>query len=57
MAGRGRPKSEKPLDKKVSVRFTQKEYDILLEYAQTHKMSVTQAIRMCVEMKILTSQE
>ena len=57
MAGRGRPKSEKPLDKKVSVRFTQKEYDILLEYAQTHKVSVTQAIRMCVEMKILTSQE
>lgn len=57
MAGRGRPKSEKPLDKKVSVRFTQKEYDILLEYAQTHKMSVTQVIRMCVEMKILTSQE
>lgn len=57
MAGKGRPKSENPLDKKVSVRFTKKEYDILLEYAKSQNMSITQAIRMCVEMNILTLQK
>lgn len=57
MAGKGRPKSENPLDKKVSVRFTKEEYDILLEYAKSQNMSITQAIRMCVEMNILTLQK
>lgn len=31
MARTGRPKSDDPMDKKVSVRFTNEEYEILLE--------------------------
>ena len=56
MAKMGRPKSDNPMDKKVSVRFNQQEYDILLEYARTHEMTVTQVIKLCVEMKLLTKQ-
>lgn len=57
MPGRGRPKSEKPLDKKVSIRFTTEEYTILLEYANTHKITVTQAIKLCVKADIFDTQE
>ena len=56
MAKMGRPKSDNPMDKKVSVRFNQQEYDILLEYARTHEMTVTQVIKLCVEMKLLAKQ-
>lgn len=57
MPGRGRPKSEKPLDKKVSIRFTTEEYTILLEYANAHKITVTQAIKLCVKSEIFDTQQ
>ena len=57
MANMGRPKSDNPLDKKVSVRFTQGEYEVLLEYAKKHDMTVTQEVRLGVEKYILTKQK
>lgn len=52
----GRPKIEKPLDQKISIRFTQEEYSILVEYAQNHNMAVTQVIRLCLQESILKKQ-
>ena len=57
MARTGRPKSDDPMDKKVSVRFTHEEYEILLEYAKNHELSVTQAIKMSLRMNILSTQK
>ena len=57
MARTGRPKSDAPMDKKVSVRFTNEEYEILLEYAKNHELSVTQAIKMSLRMDILSTQK
>lgn len=57
MARTGRPKSDNPLDRKVSIRFTEEEYEILLEYAKNHEMSITQAIKMSVKMNILSAQK
>ena len=57
MARTGRPKSDDPMDKKVSVRFTNDEYEILLEYAKNHELSVTQAIKMSLRMNILSTQK
>ena len=57
MARTGRPKSDEPKDKKDSVRFTNEEYEILLEYAKNHELSVTQAIKMSLRMNILSTQK
>ena len=57
MARTGRPTSDDPMDKKVSVRFTNEEYEILLEYAKNHELSVTQAIKMSLRMNILSTQK
>ena len=57
MARTGRPKSDDPMYKKVSVRFTNEEYEILLEYAKNHELSVTQAIKMSLRMNILSTQK
>ena len=57
MARTGRPKSDNPLDRKVSIRFTEEEYEILLEYATNHEMSITQAIKMSVKLNILSAQK
>ena len=57
MARTGRPKSDDPMDKKVSVRFTNEEYEILVEYAKNHEMSITQAIKLSLKMDILSTQK
>ena len=57
MVKMGRPKSDSPMDKKLSVRFTQQEYEILLEYTKTHQMTLSQAIKKCVEMQILNERK
>lgn len=45
MAKMGRPKSEKPLDKRVTIRLNEEEFTILVEYAQNHDITVTQAVK------------
>ena len=57
MAKTGRPKSDDPMDKKVSVRFTNEEYEILVEYAKNHDLSITQAIKLSLKMDILSTQK
>lgn len=57
MAKMGRPKVDNPADKRVTVRFKDEEYDLLLEYAENHKMTIAQVIRLAVEKQILTEQK
>lgn len=57
MAKMGRPKSEEPMDRKVSIRFTQKEYSRLVAYARLQGITVTQAVKSSVMEKIVTEQE
>ena len=47
MARTGRPKAEKPFDHKVTVKF-----QIMVEYAETHNLSISQLIRMGVELQM-----
>ena len=53
MAKMGRPKSEKPLDKRVTIRLNEEEFTILVEYAQNPDITVTQAVKSCIQEKIL----
>lgn len=57
MAKMGRPKVDNPADKRITVRFKDEEYDLLLEYAENHQMTIAQVIRLAVERQILTEQE
>jgi len=50
MARTGRPKAEKPFDHKVTVKFKEEEYQIMVEYA--HNLSISQLIRMGVELQM-----
>ena len=52
MAKMGRPKVDEPADRKVTIRFKEKEYSFLLEYAEHRDMTVTQVIRSVVESQI-----
>lgn len=53
MAKMGRPKVDNPADKRVTVRFTQEEYNLLLEYAANQKMNVAQAVKYCIKLQTL----
>ena len=55
MARTGRPKAEDPVNKRVTIRFKEDEYELLLEYAENHHMSIAQVIRLAVEMQVLTT--
>ena len=52
MARTGRPKAEKPINRSVTVKFKEEEYQIMLEYAENHDISISQLIRMGVELKM-----
>ena len=41
MARTGRPKADKPFDHKVTVKFKEEEYQIMVEYAETHNLSIS----------------
>ena len=57
MAKMGRPKVDNPADKRITVRFKDDEYNLLLENAENHKMTIAQVIRLAVEKQILTEQK
>ncbi len=57
MARTGRPKAEDPVNKRVTIRFKEDEYELLLEYAENHHMSIAQVIRLAVEMQVLTTRK
>ena len=45
-------KQNKPFDHKVTVKFKEEEYQIMVEYAETHNLSISQLIRMGVELQM-----
>ena len=55
MARTGRPKADDPASKRITIRFKEDEYELLLEYAENHHMSIAQVIRLAVEMQVLTA--
>lgn len=52
MARTGRPKVEKPYDHKVTVKFKDEEYQLMVEYAESHNLSISQLIRLGVELQL-----
>ena len=57
MAKMGRPKAEKPADKKVTIRLTGEEPELLLEYTKHHNMTMTQVVKLAVLEKIMSDQK
>ena len=56
MAKMGRPKAEKPADKKVTIRLTGEEHELLLEYTKNHNMTMTQVVKLAVLEKLMSDQ-
>lgn len=52
MAKMGRPKKENPICRVVTVKFKESEYQIILEYAQRHNLSISQLLRLGAELQI-----
>lgn len=48
----GRPKSDKPKNIDVKIRFDEEEHNKLMEYCKKHEMSRTEVIRKAVELLI-----
>ncbi len=57
MAKMGRPKTDDPTNKVITVKFKESEYQMMLEYTKQHNITISQLIRMGVEMKINESLE
>lgn len=57
MARTGRPKADKPINRSVTVKFKEEEYQLMLEYADKHDISISQLIRLGVTMKMLSNAE
>ena len=49
MVRTGRPKADKPFDHKVTVKFKEEEYQIMVEYADPHNISGGQMMRIVTE--------
>ena len=49
MAKMGRPKVDNPINHMVTVKFREEEYQLMLEYAENHNLSISQIIRLGVE--------
>ena len=57
MAKMGRPISDDPRLHRVTVRFTESDYEFLKKYAKSHNLTMTQAIKVGIELLIKTSQK
>lgn len=55
MAKMGRPSSDDPSLHRVTVRFTESEYEFLKKYVESHNLTMTQAIKQGVEFLYMTS--
>ena len=44
MAKMGRPKSDNPRGRKISIRMTEEEYRDLFEYMEKHELTATRAL-------------
>jgi len=52
MARTGRPRVEKPINHVVTVKFREEEYQLMLEYAKNHNLSISQMIRLGIEIQM-----
>lgn len=50
MAKIGRPLSNNPSTHRATVRFTESEYRSLKQYAESHNLTITQAIKCGIEL-------
>jgi hypothetical protein len=57
MAKMGRPTVDDPSLHRVTVRFTESEYQALKKYAETHNQTMTQAMKIGIELLYRTSQK
>lgn len=57
MARTGRPKAEEPANMRVTIRFKENEYNLLLEYAENHNLTIAQVVRFAVEQQMLSDQK
>ena len=57
MAKMGRPKTDKPADRRVTVRFTEEEHDLLIEYTTKHDLTITEVVKLAVMEKLQASQK
>lgn len=52
MARTGRPRVDKPINHVVTVKFREEEYQLMLEYAENHNLSISQMIRLGIEIQM-----
>ena len=57
MAKMGRPTVDNPSLHRVTVRFTESEYQTLKKYAESHNQTMTQAMKIGVELLYKQSQK
>ena len=53
----GRPKTDKPLNKDVKVRFDEEGHEMLIEYCEKYNLTKTELIRRAVEEYLKNHQE
>lgn len=52
MARMGRPMVDNPINHVVTVKFREEEYQLMLEYAKAHDLSISQMIRLGIELQL-----
>lgn len=52
MAKMGRPKVDNPVNHVVTVKFREEEYQLMLEYAKNHNLSISQMLRLGIELQL-----
>jgi len=56
MAKMGRPQADDPSLHRVTIRFTESEYQYLKQYAKTHNQTMTQALKLGIELLYQSSR-
>ncbi len=49
MAKMGRPKKDKTKTKVIGIRLSDEEYELLMQYATEHKLTITQVVQLALE--------
>lgn len=52
MARTGRPKADKPINHVVTVKFKEEEYQLMLEYANNHNLTISQMLRLGIAIQL-----
>ena len=53
MAKMGWPKVDKPINHSVTVKFKEEEYQLMVEYAERHDLSISHMLRLGIEMQLM----